>query len=577
MFIKYFFILLNKFALGFKKEMFILFIMSAIGGMLELIGIALIFPVMIVLTSSDNLGGKKIIEFMSLIFPSLSDSLIALLLALIMIFVFLFKNIFMMILIDKQNDFARKITDMINKNVINKLLFAPYRQYETINYGDKETLLTSTISDICLNFILRSVILFANALVALFIILLLFYKFTVPSILSLAFIILYAYLENKYFKFKAKILGHEGVELIKDYSKDVNFVIKSQKEILISNKQEYFSNYLLKNSKEISKNFSKRITYGNWPLYVTEIGVIFAFLIMILSILLCDDVSKASIISSLAAIALIVLRLVPQLNKVLISMYEINISKPKVIWFLDIYDKISKFGYEEFKNLPKIDFKDKIILQDASFEYEENKGIFDINLEIKKGEFIGIIGFSGAGKTTLINILSGIYPLKTGKLSVDDVEITRENLSSWQKNISFLPQEAVFLNDTVLKNVAFGLNDDEIDVEKAKRALKMAGLCDIDINAKLELSTGQKQRVALARVYYRDFEVLILDEATSSLDSESEKIVSENISSMKGKKTIIAIAHRIQTLNNCDRIIYIKDGKISDTGDLSYMLNKYFN
>lgn len=577
MFIKYFFILLNKFALGFKKEMFILFIMSAIGGMLELIGIALIFPVMIVLTSSDNLGGKKIIEFMSLIFPSLSDSLIALLLALIMIFVFLFKNIFMMILIDKQNDFARKITDMINKNVINKLLFAPYRQYETINYGDKETLLTSTISDICLNFVLRSVILFANALVALFIILLLFYKFTVPSILSLAFIILYAYLENKYFKFKAKILGHEGVELIKDYSKDVNFVIKSQKEILISNKQEYFSNYLLKNSKEISKNFSKRITYGNWPLYATEIGVIFAFLIMILSILLCDDVSKASIISSLAAIALIVLRLVPQLNKVLISMYEINISKPKVIWFLDIYDKISKFGYEEFKNLPKIDFKDKIILQDASFEYEENKGIFDINLEIKKGEFIGIIGFSGAGKTTLINILSGIYPLKTGKLSVDDVEITRENLSSWQKNISFLPQEAVFLNDTVLKNVAFGLNDDEIDVEKAKRALKMAGLYDIDINAKLELSTGQKQRVALARVYYRDFEVLILDEATSSLDSESEKIVSENISSMKGKKTIIAIAHRIQTLNNCDRIIYIKDGKISDTGDLSYMLNKYFN
>lgn len=577
MFIKYFFILLNKFALGFKKEMFILFIMSAIGGMLELIGIALIFPVMIVLTSSDNLGGKKIIEFMSLIFPSLSDSLIALLLALIMIFVFLFKNIFMMILIDKQNDFARKITDMINKNVINKLLFAPYRQYETIKYGDKEMLLTSTISDICLNFVLRSVILFANALVALFIILLLFYKFTVPSILSLAFIILYAYLENKYFKFKAKILGHEGVELIKDYSKDVNFVIKSQKEILISNKQEYFSNYLLKNSKEISKNFSKRITYGNWPLYVTEIGVIFAFLIMILSILLCDDVSKASIISSLAAIALIVLRLVPQLNKVLISMYEINISKPKVIWFLDIYDKISKFGYEEFKNLPKIDFKDKIILQDASFEYEENKGIFDINLEIKKGEFIGIIGFSGAGKTTLINILSGIYPLKTGKLSVDDVEITRENLSSWQKNISFLPQEAVFLNDTVLKNVAFGLNDDEIDVEKAKRALKMAGLYDIDINAKLELSTGQKQRVALARVYYRDFEVLILDEATSSLDSESEKIVSENISSMKGKKTIIAIAHRIQTLNNCDRIIYIKDGKISDTGDLSYMLNKYFN
>lgn len=567
---------MNKFASSFKKDTVFLFIMSIIGGLLELIGIALIFPVMIVLTSSDSLGGKKILDVFSSLFPFLSDSMIAFLLAFIMIAVFLFKNLFMMFLIKKQNEFAGKLTDSINNDVINKLLFAPYRQTETISYGDKETLLNTSIRDITLDFILRSVILFANAVVALFIIMLLFYKFTLPAFLSTVFIILFAFFENKYFKQKGKTLGNIGVKLVCDYSLDVNFIIKSAKEILISNKQKYFANYLMNNSKKISNNYSERITYGNWPLYVTEIGVIFAFLIMITSVIVFKDSSKAAIISSMAVIALIVLRLVPQLNKILISMYEINISKPKVIWFLNLYEKISKFTYEEQNNLQKTEFKNNIVLKNINFAYETKRGIFDINLDIKKGEFIGIVGSSGAGKTTLINILSGIYTPDSGEFFVDDVKITKENVSSWRKNISFLPQQSVFLNDTVLKNVAWGEDDNEIDTNKAKAALKMAGIDDIDLNSTMDLSAGQRQRIALARVYYRDFEVLILDEATSSLDMESEKIVSDNISSLKGNKTIIAIAHRISTLKNCDRLIYIKEGKIFDTGTYDEFSEKYF-
>ena len=176
----------------------------------------------------------------------------------------------------------------------------------------------------------------------------------------------------------------------------------------------------------------------------------------------------------------------------------------------------------------------------------------------------------------MINILSGIYTPDSGEFFVDDVKITKENVSSWRKNISFLPQQSVFLNDTVLKNVAWGEDDNEIDTNKAKAALKMAGIDDIDLNSTMDLSAGQRQRIALARVYYRDFEVLILDEATSSLDMESEKIVSDNISSLKGNKTIIAIAHRISTLKNCDRLIYIKEGKIFDTGTYDEFSAKYF-
>lgn len=550
--------------------------MSVIGGFLELLGIAVIFPVMLILTSPDTCSGKTVIDYCLKFLPQLEPLKIAFLLSLFMIFVFLFKNIFMMKYIELQNEFVRDWSNYINKNVIQKILYAPYKSLKTLSYGDENTLLYSAVRDISLEFVLRCIILLANGVVAFCITALLFYKFTIPAFLSTVFIILFAVFENFYFKKKAVQLGDKGVKMLNDFAYDINFIIKSQKEIIISNKQEYFSDYLMQSSKNISENFSKRISYGNYPVYVTEIGVIISFLIMMISIVFSSNASSSVIISSVAVIALIVLRLVPQLNKVLISMYSINISKPKVKWFLDKYEKISKFGYEEFKNLPKLKFEQKIELRNLYFRYDNsnNKGLFNINLRINKGEFIGIMGASGAGKTTLADIISGVFEPDSGEIFVDDVYISKDKIKSWQKNISFLPQESIFLNDTVLKNIAFGIKEKDIDVEKAKKALNRAEL-NIDLNSDMNLSLGQKKRVALARAYYNDFELLILDEATSSLDVETENLVSENIAKLKGKNTVIAIAHRLSTLKQCDRIIYLEEGKIKDTGSFEELRNKH--
>ncbi len=573
MFLKYFFILVKKFGTGFKKQMTVLLFMSVIGGFLELLGIAMIFPVMIVLTSEKESGGQFILDFFTKIFPRCSTMKIALILAILMIGVFLFKNIFMIIYVRLQNEFVRKWTDSINNDVAKKLLYAPYRLAEKISWGDKNTLLFSAVRDISLDFSLRTIILIANAVVALFIVALLFYKFTVPAFLSTVFILIFAYFENIFFKQKAKRLGDVGVELLNEFALNVNSIIQSQKEIAILNKQEFFTNYLMKSSRGISKNFSDRISYGNYPLYVTEIGVILSFLIMIVAIFVSDGSSKGVIISSLAVIALITLRLVPQLNKVLISMYTINAVKQKVIWFLEKYDEISKMGSEKYKDLPKIDFREEIELKNISFAYDTKNGIKNINLKIKKGEFIGIIGASGAGKTTLANIISGIYFKDSGTFKVDNIEITPQNITSWQKNISYLPQEAYLLNDSILNNVAFG--DESPNINKVKESLNKAGLLIENINKKADLSRGQKQRVALARAYYKDFEVLILDEATSCLDVETEKLVMENIVQLKGEKTLIAIAHRLSTLKKCDRIIYLDNGGIKDIGTFEELRERH--
>lgn len=562
MFLKYFYTLLNKFGYGFKRTTVGLFIMSVIGGFLELLGIAMIFPVILVLTSSESGGGKFILNLFLKFFPT-SELKAAFILSLFMIGIFLFKNIFMMLYIKIQNNFAAKWTDYVNSIVVKKLLYSPYSMVSKLSYGDKDALLSTIVRDISLEFMLRCIILLANGVVALCIIGLLFYKFTLPAFLSTVFILVFAYLENNFFKKKAKTLGDIGVKLVSGLSGAVDFIIKSQKEIIISNKQDYFSKYLNTASKRISDNFSKRISYGNYPLYVTEIGVILAFLIMITTIVFANFSSKETILASLAIISLIILRLVPQLNKVLISMYAINVSKQKVIWFLEKYDEISKFEIENCNKVQKIEFKNEIKLSNLGFEYEKNKGIFDISLSIKKGEFIGIIGASGAGKTTLADIISGISLKKCGKFIVDNIEIDESNLYSYRSLVSLLPQESAFLDDTVLKNVAWG--EDNIDEEKVKASLLMAGL-NLDINSKMNLSSGQKKRVALARCYYGDFEILVLDEATASLDVESENTVIQNILKLKGEKTIIAIAHRLSTLKKCDRIIYLKDGKIKDIG-----------
>lgn len=574
LFLKYFFIFVKKFGNGYKRQMTLLFLMSVIGGFLELLGIAMIFPVMLILTSSDSIGGKTVLEFCSKFLPNLPYLKIAFILSLIMIFVFLFKNLFMMYYIKKQNDFVKIWSDYINENVIKKILYAPYKQIKTLSYGDENTLLFSSVRDISLEFVLRTIILLANGVVALCILGLLFYKFTIPAFLSTVFIVLFAFFENLYFKKKAAHLGEVGVKMLNDFAYDVNFIINSQKEIIISNKQEYFANYLMKSSKNISDNFSKRISFGNYPLYVTEIGVIISFLIMIISIVFLSDISKAAIISSLAVIALIVLRLVPQLNKVLISMYAINVSMPKAKWFIEKYDEISKFNFEEYRNLPSLNFESEIELKDVSFEYEENKGLKNINLKIKKGEFVGIIGASGAGKTTLADIIAGVYEPNEGLIFIDNVELTKDKIKGWQKNISFLPQESSFLNASVLKNVAFGIDDNKINLKKAEDALKKAGL-NIPLNSTMDLSIGQKKRVALARAYYNDFKLLILDEATSSLDIETENFVSENVANLKGEKTIIAIAHRLSTLKKCDRIIYLEEGKIKDEGTFDKLKEKH--
>ena len=194
------------------------------------------------------------------------------------------------------------------------------------------------------------------------------------------------------------------------------------------------------------------------------------------------------------------------------------------------------------------------------------------DMEIPIGQAVGIVGSSGAGKTTVVDILLGLLRLQSGQILADGVEV-REHYQSWLKNIGYIPQTIFMIDSTIRKNVAFGYADDEIDDEKVWRALREAQLdefvrglpegLDSSIGERgIRISGGQRQRIGIARALFEDPEVLVLDEATSALDNETEAAIMDSINRLHGKKTLVIIAHRLQTIEKCDMVYRVENGKV---------------
>ena len=233
-------------------------------------------------------------------------------------------------------------------------------------------------------------------------------------------------------------------------------------------------------------------------------------------------------------------------------------------------------GYDKFESLKMLD---------VNFSYPESKLVSckNINLEVRKGEFIGIIGTSGAGKTTLIDLMLGLLQPQSGEIKFNNSNI-QKNLVGWNSKIAYLPQEIFVLDDSIKKNITLVDDVQKIDNDKLDKSIKQSKLVELieDLPDGLDtiigergirLSGGQKQRIAIARSFYHEREVLVFDEATSSLDTNTESEIMEEIKQLKGLITIIIITHRLQTVKNCDRVYQIENGQIIKSGKFDEVVN----
>jgi len=350
------------------------------------------------------------------------------------------------------------------------------------------------------------------------------------------------------------------------------------KEVKVNGKEQYFIGEYLKQGKGYINAMQTYSMFANTPkLLIEAVSISGMIAYMIVIVLSGEDVTN--LLPVISAFAIAAVRLMPSASRINNQLTQISFCEP---FFFNVSDNLLEEISEDKIDLSyAVDVKEKlpvtkeIKLEGVSYKYPNtDKYILkNADLTIPVGTSIGVVGGSGAGKSTLIDIILGLLNIEEGVISADGVPVM-ENYREWLKNVGYIPQTISLLNSDIRHNIAFGVPDDEIDEEKLRHAIEEAqlesfvdSLPDKDrasIGERgIRISGGQRQRIGIARALYEDPEVLILDEATSALDGETEKAIMESINRLHGRKTLIIIAHRLQTIEQCDMVYRVEDGKLT--------------
>lgn len=562
--------------------------LSLVAGMLEFLGIALIYPfIMLVITPSAVVHTKYYKYIASL---THFDNVLynAFVIGVLVVILFIVKNLFMIFSSYLQNKFTVNWKNDLNKRFMGYYLFSSYKNSLKTSSAQKIYNLDFLTSQTLDGFVLRGINLITNTIIVLIILSLLFVKFPLATIITAVFVIFTMAVQNRIFKKFTAEIAKKLMKISVLKNAKVHECIMNLKELKILSAEKYFYDEYLHNQCELNGLLFKNGFYASIPPYIIEILIVISLLILTAIISVQNLQNTSGIIASYAVVVAAIFRIAPALNRIQTSINMMNGSRDFVKAMNEEYEN-TDFEYILEKSDKKFEFRKKFQLDNISFSYDGIKNIINnLSLCIEKGEFVGIIGLSGAGKSTLADIIMGLLPVDSGSVLIDGVEISQKDFSALRKLIGYVPQQINILDVSFKENVAWGFAAEEIDEAKVVNALKKAQLWDLvnsykeGINANVivgsnGLSQGQKQRLAIARALYRDPEILIFDEATSSLDVETEHEITKMLSTLKGEKTIIAIAHRLSTLKACDKLIYLKAGQIVDTGSFKELSGKHID
>ena len=397
----------------------------------------------------------------------------------------------------------------------------------------------------------------------------------VMTISMLFFSLLYlliVLLSKKKISLSSRIINQEQNNIVKSLQNGLGAI----RDIILDKTQEYYIRVFEKSSFQKSRKEAILEVIQNSPRYILEgMGIFFFVLLLIYWSQTKTSDQFLLIFPTLAALAVGAQRILPMMNSLYSNFIIIKQFYYQLNEVVDKLNKYSEFIKEKYNITEKnISFKNLITFKDVSFSYDNKVKIFEnINLKIKKGSKVGIIGKTGEGKSTFLDLLMGLLEPSDGKIIIDDMELTKETLNDWQAKISHVPQN-IFLSDgSFLENIAFGKDVKNVDYKEIISAAKKSQIHDfIDgstdgYNSNVgergtKLSGGQIQRIGLARALYKKSKIIIFDEATNSLDNETEKLVMNELNNLDKELTLIIVAHRLNTLKDCDLILKIDDKKI---------------
>lgn len=550
-----------------KQEcIFIIFVMI-IGAVLEAIGIGTILPLISVIENENIFLEYPEVKYYANICGIYTHTKLIVAVSILLIFVFCVKNLYLACQLKLQINFSLKNQIYFSKMLMCEYLFKPYLFYLNHNTATILRNVNNSGRVIFTDMYVSAFQLLTEIITAFIIWLMLLWIDIFTATIAAGFMAILLYSIMQVFRKKITEQGIKQNEYAVSYLKWVNQGLGAIKETKVLRKENYFLQKFAKAYEEFGNANRKFLFVNQLPRMIIETVVVSGLLLLIIVKMLLGAPPE-QIVPILGVLALAAFRLMPSANRIVNLSNIIRFSMPL---FDEVYNEYIDIKNNNLKqNLingisetNKINFNNEIKINNLSFNYSTNKTVLNnISFIIPKGKFVGIIGPSGVGKTTFVDILLGLLEPTNGSITVDSVNIF-SNIRGWQANLAYVPQSIYLIDGTIKENIALGVPENDIDNKLVDKVLHMAELYDFvysqpdNINTNVgergvKLSGGQRQRIGIARALYQKPEVLILDEATSALDNETEKSITDTILKFKGKITIIAIAHRLTTLQACD-------------------------
>ncbi len=559
-----------------KHQMVGLVILMIIGAALETAATLLVMAVIGVVASPDTLETNKILKTIY-DFLGLSQRNFSILLMALLIVSFIAKNAYLFLLWKLTYAFVYKNQFRTSERLMRNYI---KRDYEFFLFADTAVVQRSITSDVnnMYGLVQALLTLATELMVSIFLVALMFITTPFFCLVISVLLILVMFVITKVLKPIMERSGKENQDFYSGLFKQISQVVQGIKEVKVSGTEKYFVEEYKKCGNGYVNAVQRYTLYNNTPKLLIE-TVTIAGMMGCMIVLLIRGGNIGSQLSALGGLVAAAYRLLPSANKINNQLNAISYFKPFLMNVSDnlieeIDNKNVDMTFAEHTGA-KLDIKKGISLKDITYKYPQTERyIFEnADMEIPVGSAVGVVGTSGAGKTTIVDILLGLLKPENGGVYADDVN-TKDNYRGWLANIGYIPQMIYMLDGTIRENVAFGVSKEKIDEKRVWEVLEEAHLADYirklpdgldtEIGERgIRISGGQRQRIGIARALYNDPEVLILDEATSALDNDTEAAIMESINALHGRKTLVIIAHRLQTIEKCDMVYRVENGKIN--------------
>ena len=565
-----------------KRASIVVFVSMIICSLLELLGVSLIYPFLMLMLDADKMRDKVYLAWLYRLKPDIDNTSVIIIMAIALACVFIIKNALSILCYYIQLTYSTKINKELSVKMLRSYMMRPYEYFVNTHSkyimrglsGDVGSVygIISNGFDICSQML--TVIMIAVLLIKIDVFI------ALVSMVAGGVCFLSITLG---FKGIMKRLGGESRGLAAQSPGYTYQLINGIKEITVLDRKECFVDTYEQFQKKGAKITRKTSLISEMPNRIIEAACV-AIIMLVLCVRIKQGVDMQQFLPTLGAFGMGVFRIMPSVSKLSSRINNIVYLLPGLDNTYSIMKEAEKlkkdyFAEEEMlsklmmeNNYDKLSFSNEIIINNIHWRYNnsEEEVLIGLNMVIRRGESVGLIGASGGGKSTLVDILMTLFKPQSGCVTMDGVDIFLMKYR-WRSLIGYVPQAVYLTGGSVKSNVAFGLPEDQISDEKVWRALEQAQLKEFidSLPQKLEtevgergvmFSGGQRQRVAIARALYDEPEILILDEATAALDNETERAFMDAIEALQGEKTIILVAHRLTTVRKCDRVYEIKDG-----------------